>query len=92
MEDCRRQFVTYGITDQADNLTPFGAQVLKCAFLPPLFAASVAKFGEANGNDRNAMLFGCLVFYAIEYARELISNPGPHFLGCYCKDSDLVTV
>jgi HrpA-like RNA helicase len=75
MSDCKEQFRRYGILDERGVKTPFGDCVVKFSFFLPLFAASVVKFLEACGNDRNAALFACFIFYGIENSKELIAIP-----------------
>jgi hypothetical protein len=93
MSDCQAQFWRYGIMDDKGAKTHFGDQVLKFSFFRPLFAASVAKFLEASADDKNAALFACFIFYAIENSKELIAVPTADcFVNCFSAESDLVTL
>jgi hypothetical protein len=73
MDDSHQQFSRYGIMDTNSKTTPFRERAANLSLPRALFASSVVKFLEANGNDKNAALFACFVFYTIENARELIA-------------------
>jgi hypothetical protein len=93
MADCQARLGRYDIVNERLLLTAFGRNVIKFAFFPPLFAASVVKFVESHGNDVNAGLFACLIFYVIENATDLIVIPNSTlFVESFCADSDVVTL